>query len=113
MICGDHKRTMATDCPVRSKAESTTWQIRQTATKFKRCCQWNPLDFANRRPRGRICRNGILAKKHLPSTFPAVDKIGSLCQEIHGISQEQTVERKRIPSIMKKFFLFFRNSKNF
>jgi len=86
MVYGHYKRTMATDCPVYSEAQSTAWKIRQTTTKSKRCSQRNSLDFANRSPMGGYA-GSVSAKKHLPSTFPAVDKIGGLCQDTHGIGQ--------------------------
>ena len=92
MVYGHHKRTMATDCRVHCEAQSTAWKIRQTAARYKRRSQWNSLDFANRSPMGRYART-VSAKKHLPSTFPAVDRIGGLCQDTDGIGTR--LERPR------------------
>jgi len=71
-----NKRTMATDCKIYSKAKSTAWKIRQAAARAKRCLKWHHLDFANWYPMG-----------NLQSTFPAVEQIGSLCQNTDGTGQ--------------------------
>jgi len=101
MVYGHNKRTMATDCPVHSEAQSTDWKIRQTTTKSKRCSQWNSLDFANWIPMGRYA-GSVSAEKHLPSTFPAVDRIGGLCQDTHGIGPR--LERPRRYRPERRFY---------
>jgi len=83
MVYGHYKRTMATDCKIHPEAKSTAWEIRTATTKPKRCSQWHPLDFANRRPMGRFAGT-VSAEKHLPSIFPAVEQIGGLCQNTDG-----------------------------
>ena len=84
MIYETYKRTMATDCKVHSEAKSTARKVRQAAARPQRCPQWHTLDSANRRTMVRIT-SAISAKKHLPSIFPAVERIGGLCQNTNGI----------------------------
>lgn len=83
MVYGHYKRTVATDCRIHSKAQSTTWKVRTTAAKSKRCAQRHPLDSANRSPMVRYAR-AVSAEKYLPSTLPAVDRIRGLCQDTNG-----------------------------
>ena len=104
MVYGHYKRTMATDCPVHSEAQSAAWKIRQTTTKSKRCSQWNSLDFANRSPMGRYA-GSVSAQKHLPSTFSAVDRIGGLCQDTHGIGPG--LERPRRYRLERRFYRWY------
>lgn len=101
MVYGHYKRTMATDCPVHSEAQSAAWKIRQTAAKSEKCSQRHPLDFANRSPMGRFAES-VSVEKHLPSTFPAVDKIGSLCQNSYGIGTR--LERQRRYQHERRFY---------
>ena len=83
MVYGHNKRTMATDCNIHSQAKSTAWKVGQTAARATGCSQWHPLDSANRCPMGGFARS-ISAEKYLPSIFPAVEQIGSLCQDTYG-----------------------------
>src|SRR5512136_1209168 len=83
MFHGHNKRTMATDCNVHPQAKSTAWKVRQTAARATRCSQRHPLDSANRCPMGGFARS-ISAEKYLPSIFPAVEQIRSLCQDTYG-----------------------------
>jgi len=83
MVYGPYKRTMATDCRIHSEAQSPAWKVRATATRSKRCAQWYSLDITDRRPMGRPATT-VSAEKHLPSTFPAMDRIGGLCQDTDG-----------------------------
>jgi transposase len=80
MVYGYYKRTMATDCTVHSKAQSTAWKVRQATPKSTGCTQWNSVDFTNRRPMVRFA-GSVSAKKHLPSIFPAVEQLRGLCQD--------------------------------
>ena len=84
MIYETYKRTMATDCKIHSEAQSTARKIRQTAARPQRCPQWHTLDSANRRTMVRIT-SAVSTQEHLPSIFPAVEQIGSLYQNTHGI----------------------------
>ena len=83
MFYGPYKRTMATDCGIHSEAQSPAWKVRATAAKSKGCAQWYSLDIANRSPMVRYAR-AVSAKKHLPPSLPAVDRIGGLCQDTNG-----------------------------
>ena len=83
MIYETYKRTMATDCKIHSEAQSTARKIRQAATTPQRCPQRYTLDSANWRTMVRIT-SSVSTQKHLPSIFPAVDKIGGLCQDTNG-----------------------------
>ena len=76
---------MAKDCKIHPQAKSKTWEIRQAAAKPKRCAQRYSLDITNRSTVGRHARP-LSAEKHLPSTFPEMDRIGGLRQNTHGIS---------------------------
>jgi transposase len=95
-VYGPYKRTMATDCKVHSEAQSPARKIRQAAAKSERRSQWNSLDFANRSPMGRYA-GSVPAEKHLPSTFPAVDRIRGLCQDTHGIGPGLERPRRHRP----------------
>ena len=83
-VYGSYKRTMATDCIVHSDVQSPTWKVRAAAAKPQSGTQWNTLDSANRIPLGRFA-GAVSAEKHLPSTFPGMDRIGGLCQNTYGI----------------------------
>jgi len=83
MFYEHYKRTVATDCGIHSEAQSPAWKVRAATAKPKRCTQWYSLDIANRSPVGRYAGT-VPAEKHLPSTFPGMDRIGGLCQDTHG-----------------------------
>jgi transposase len=83
MVYGTYKRTMATDCKIYSEAQSPARKVWATAAKSERHSQRHPLDSANRRPMGRFAQ-AVSAEKHLPSIFPAVERIGGLCQDTNG-----------------------------
>jgi len=83
-VYGPYKRTMATDCKVHSEAQSPTWKIRQAAAGSQSRDQRYTLDSENGSTLGRFAP-AVSAKKHLPSTFPGVDRIGGLCQNTYGI----------------------------
>jgi len=74
---------MATDCGIHSEAQSPAWKVRAATAKSKKCTQWYSLDIANRSPVGRYA-GAVSAEKHLPSTFPAMDRIGGFCQDTYG-----------------------------
>ncbi len=84
MSYGPYERTVATDCRVHSEAQSRAWNVRAATTRFPGGSQWDSLDIADRRPMGRYA-GSVSAQKYLPSTFPAMDRIRSLCQDIDGI----------------------------
>jgi transposase len=83
MFHGHNKRTMATDCRIHSEAKSTAWKIRQTAAKSTRSPQRHSLDTANRSTMERFA-GSVSAQKYLPSTFPAVEQVGGLCQNTYS-----------------------------
>jgi transposase len=101
MIYETYKRTMATDCKVHSEAQSTAWKVGQAAARPKRCSQRHTLDFANRRAMVRTA-SAVSAEKHLPSIFPAVEQIGSLCQNTDGIGTG--LERTRRHRHQRRFY---------
>jgi len=74
---------MATDCQIHSEAQSPTWKVRQTPAGSPIGSQWDSLDLENRCPVGRPAR-AISAEKHLPSTLPAMERIGGFCQDTRG-----------------------------
>jgi hypothetical protein len=80
---GPYKRTIATDCRIHSEAQSKTWNVRTATAGFPSGSQWNTLDIANGCPMGRYARS-VSAQKYLPPTFPAMDRIGGLCQDTDG-----------------------------
>jgi len=82
MAYGHNKRTMATDCEIHSEAQSTAWEVWQATAKPKRCIKWHPLDSANRSPMVRSA-GSVSSEKHLPSIFPALEQIRSLCQDTY------------------------------
>jgi hypothetical protein len=82
-VYGPYKQTMATDCTVHSEAQITTWKVRPADAKSQSGTQWDTLDIANRSPMGRYAP-AVSAEKYLPSTFPAMDGIGGLCQDTYG-----------------------------
>ena len=83
MFYEPYKRTMATDCGIYSEAQSPAWKVRQATAKSERCAKWHSLDIANRSPMVRYART-VSAEKHLPSTLPAMDRIGGFCQDTYG-----------------------------
>jgi len=83
MFYGYYKRTVATDCTIHSEVQSPAWKVRQAAAKSERCAQWYSLDIANRSTMVRYART-VSAQKHLPSTLPAVDRIGGFCQDTNS-----------------------------
>jgi hypothetical protein len=83
MVYGTYKRTMATDCKIYSEAQSPARKVWATAAKSEKHSQRYPLDFANRCPMDRFTP-AVSAEKHLPSIFPAVERIGGLCQDTNG-----------------------------
>ncbi len=85
MVYGTYKRTMATDCRIPSKAQSTARNIGTTPAKSKRGTQWHSLDFANRCTLERFAP-AVSTQKYLPSTLPGMDRILGFCQDSYGIS---------------------------
>jgi len=83
MFYGYYKRTVATDCTVHSQAQSTAWKVGSATTGTPKCSQRHSLDSADRSTLGGFAR-AVSAEKHLPSTLPAVDRIGGFCQDTNG-----------------------------
>ena len=83
-VYGPYKRTMATDCKVHSEAQSPARKVRPADAKSQSSTQWDTLDIANRSALGRFAP-AVSAKKHLPSAFPGMVKIGGFCQDTYGI----------------------------
>ena len=93
---GPYQRTVATDSRIYSEAQSRAWNVRTSAAGFPSGSQWDSLDLANRRPMGRYARS-VSAQKYLPSTFPAMDRIGGFCQDIDGIGPGLERTRRHRP----------------
>ena len=84
MVHGPDQRTVATDCRVPAQAQSPAGYLGTTAAGFPSGAQRDPLGFTNRRPLGRSTL-AISAQEYVPSAFPGMDRIGSICQNINVI----------------------------
>ena len=92
MVHGLNKRTMATDCRVFSEAQSATRNIRTSTRGQQSHIKWHPMDTSNRRSLGRSTPS-VSFQKHMPPTFPTLDRIRRFRQDSNGISQRFTGSR--------------------
>jgi len=86
MNYGSNKRTVATDCRVHSEAQSRAWEVRTAPARPASRVKWHPLGTTHWRPLGRFARE-VSAQEHMPSTFPGMDRVWSLCQDIDSPGQ--------------------------
>ena len=101
MIYGPYKRTMATDCRIHSKAQSTPWKVRPAAQRFTCNSKWYSLDSTHGGSLGRLAR-AVSAQKYLPPTLPAVDRIRCLRQDSDRLSQRP--QRARRDRLERRFY---------
>lgn len=92
MVHGPYKRTMATNCPAHSKAQSSAREVRTAATKSQKRAQWNPLDSSHRSPLEGFARQ-VSAQKYMPSSLPRMEQVGGFCQNPNGSGRR--LERAR------------------
>lgn len=93
MFYGSNQRTVATDCPVPSEAQSPTWNLRTSTPGPSGGPQRYTLDSTHGSTVEGFTR-AVSAQEYLPSTFPGMDRIGGLCQDTHGIGPGLTRPRR-------------------
>ena len=92
MVHGLNKRTMATDCRVFSQAQSATWNIRTSTRGQQSHIEWCSMDTTNRRSMGRSTQS-VSFQKHMPPTFPTLDRNRGFRQDTDGIGQRSMGSR--------------------
>src|SRR4030042_3497194 len=95
-VYGPSERTMGKNQKVYSETKGRTWKIRATAARFESSAKWYPLDFTHWSPLGRRA-GSVSAQKHLPSTFPGMDRIRGIRQDSYRVGQRPQGTRRHRP----------------